>query len=107
MSSWIIALSYSNSLEDGECELTDGSSAGDWRLPNHRELYSLIDAKENAPALPSGHPFTNVEFNFYWSSTTTASYTGDAWLVNMNAGNVYNLTKASGSFYVWPVRGGH
>jgi hypothetical protein len=42
----------------------------DWRLPNLRELHSLIDYGNHTPALPVDHPFTNVQAGFYWSSTT-------------------------------------
>ena len=35
-----------------------GSHQTDWRLPNVRELFSLIDFGQFNPALPSGHPFT-------------------------------------------------
>ncbi len=40
---WSNALSKSNGLATGTCGLTDGSSAGDWRLPNIRQLKSLVD----------------------------------------------------------------
>ena len=30
-------------LANGACGLTDGSTTGDWRLPNEKELHSLID----------------------------------------------------------------
>ena len=41
--SWTSALAACNQLASGtgRCDLTDGSSAGDWRLPNLRELDSL------------------------------------------------------------------
>jgi hypothetical protein len=39
---WADALTDSGGLADGSCALTDGSSAGDWHLPNVRELHSLI-----------------------------------------------------------------
>ncbi len=39
---WVTALSAANNLASGTCSLNDGSSAGDWRLPNVRELHSLI-----------------------------------------------------------------
>ena len=42
---WTNALSDANTLADGSCGLTDGSVAGDWRLPNVRELQSLIDLR--------------------------------------------------------------
>ena len=57
---WADALNDCNTLADGMCGLTDGSLAGDWRLPNVRELHSLVDFGEVHPPLPSGHPFTGV-----------------------------------------------
>ena len=32
----------------------------DWRLPNAKELLSLIDYSQDQPVLPIDHPFTNV-----------------------------------------------
>jgi len=45
------------------------------------------------------------ESNYYWSSSTNANNTNNAWIVNMNNGNVNNNNKANNN-YVWPVRGG-
>ena len=53
---WATAIVSTTALSSGECGLSDGSSAGDWRLPNVRELHSLIDYGEYGPALPSDHP---------------------------------------------------
>ncbi|MDM8518485.1 hypothetical protein QUF64_00450 [Anaerolineales bacterium HSG6] len=39
---WGEGLKWSNALADGDCGLTDSSSAGDWRLPNRFELESLV-----------------------------------------------------------------
>lgn len=69
---WANALSDCNGLASGSCGLTDGSVAGDWRLPNIKEFQSLIDYGFCYPALPSGHPFTNVQGNHYWSGSTYA-----------------------------------
>ncbi|MDD5519039.1 MAG: DUF1566 domain-containing protein [Candidatus Omnitrophica bacterium] len=41
----------------------------------------------------------------YWSSTTYANNTTNAWHVNFNNGNVNNNNKTN-SYYVRPVRGG-
>lgn len=38
---WNAALSLANGLANGTCSLTDGSTAGQWRLPNRSELQSL------------------------------------------------------------------
>jgi hypothetical protein len=77
----------------------------DWRLPNRKELRSLIDYSKYNPALPEGHPFTNVQSSDYWSSTTYASKTDNAWYVNMWFGLVHYYYKG-GSYYVWPERAG-
>ena len=102
---WNNALSDCNGLADGQCGLTDGSNAGDWRLPNHKELFSLIDPENNNPALPSGHPFINVQSSTinYWSSTTYSPYTPGAWYVGMDYGDVNTQAKTFDG-YVWPVR---
>jgi len=75
----------------------------DWRLPNVRELLSLIDFGEHDPALPVNHPFTNVQFIFYWSSTTYDAIPKHSWGVYVYNGYVYNYHKITEG-YVWPVR---
>ena len=104
---WADALSAANNLKSGDpgTGLTDGSKAGDWRLPNIRELYSLVDYGRSAPALPADHQFTGVQVAYYWSSTTFVQSTGSSWTVFFNGGGVYPFGKDS-IFYVWCVRGG-
>ena len=68
-SNWAEALTYANQLSSGQCGLTDGSVAGQWRMPNINELESLVDISRSSPALSAGYPFTNVA-NSYWSSTS-------------------------------------
>ncbi|MES0335033.1 MAG: DUF1566 domain-containing protein [Candidatus Magnetobacterium sp. LHC-1] len=78
----------------------------DWRLPNKKELVSLVDRGRLNPALASGNPFTNVKAtNSYWSSTSSANSSYLAWLVNIGNGSVPGTSKYSG-YRVWPVRGG-
>ena len=102
---WLQALSDCNGLSAGYCGLTDGSSAGDWRLPNLRELKSHIDYGVSAPAIRVTHPYINVQYTYYWTSTTFADITDNAWLVYMYSG-VNNAFSKSITYYVWPVRGG-
>lgn len=110
---WDEALAAANSLAPGYCGLADGSSAGDWRLPNVRELLSLIDYGRTRPALPSGHPFTDVQtLNWgYWSSDTLLDTTFNseeyAWLVEMvHGGTRSELKSYADSGYVLAVRDG-
>jgi hypothetical protein len=103
---WSDALTYCNSLASGSCGLTDDSVAGDWRLPNVKELHSLIDCGRYDPALPSDHPFINVQSSFYWSGSRYEGETGFAWLVAVYNGLV-SATEKSLPLYVWPVRGGN
>ena len=77
----------------------------DWRLPTIYELFSLIDYTQKNPALPSGHPFTNAQLDWYWSSITYASITDRVWLVGLENGRIIDGHKSI-SHYVWPVRSG-
>jgi hypothetical protein len=106
------ALTEVNQLASGVCGLTDGSKAGNWRMPNINELESLIDVSAHDPALPAGNPFTNVSNAVYWSSTSYfGGQTGspDAWVIRMSDGRYMNDSgsnvKATQSNAVWAVRG--
>jgi len=109
---WAIALSDSNNLSEGSCDLTDGSSAGDWRLPNRNELNSLINAEYSSPAMSNaagtakwgeGDGFSGVQIGSYWTATTVADADNLAWSVNLNRGSI-NIGGKTYTNYVWPVR---
>jgi len=76
----------------------------DWRLPDRRELRSLISHQTRRPALPEDQPFLNVFNGWYWSSTTAVISPSHAWYVNMDGGRTFFGGKDQ-SFMVWPVRG--
>ena len=135
LSSWADALAWSSALFDGcttcsgaegDCGLSDGSIAGDWRLPNRFELESLMDLAFWDPALSNaagtrqwveGDAFSGVQSfsddssatSYYWSSTTVAMETTQAWFVNPFRGDPWIAWKANegrAQMRVWPVRGG-
>ena len=95
-----------NNVANGYCGLTDGSSPGDWRLPNIKEMLSLVDYNAYNPAMWWWDFFNNLQSAYYWSSTTKADVANVAWVVSMEAGYVVINGKTDPN-YVWPVRGGH
>jgi hypothetical protein len=76
----------------------------DWRLPNRRELRSLIGHQTRRPALPTGHPFRHVFPAWYWTSSNAAISPAHAWYVNLDGGRLFYGGKDQ-SYLVWPVRG--
>ena len=102
---WLDALADAAGLADPQAGLSDGSVAGDWRLPNIIELRSLVDFGQSSP-LPAGHPFTGVGSAWYWSSTTSTLAPDRAWSVQTFDGASSAIVKPQPNFKVWPVRGG-
>ncbi len=76
----------------------------DWRMPNRRELRSLLSLQNKLPALPEQHPFINVFNGWYWTSTTAAISPAHAWYVALDGGRMFYGGKDQ-SFILWPVRG--
>lgn len=76
---------------------------GDWRLPNRRELRSLIDHGRQRPALPGDLPARNLFQGPYWTSTTAALHPQHAWWVDLAGGRSFYAGKDQDCM-VWPVR---
>jgi len=111
---WDQALSDANTLASGSSDLTDGSKAGDWRLPNVKELQSsdrffyinpALSSASGTSQWASGDAFIGVQSTNYWSSTTDSSSTTNAWYVSLLNGYVNSINKPN-TYYVWPVRAG-
>jgi hypothetical protein len=128
-SNWKAALSAAATLKSGDCGLTDGSSAGDWRLPTREEWEATI-----AKAAMLGCTFTKspsltndagtacygdganssrvgVSSNGYWASTlgeihrllTIFPNVPVASFANLYHGDVITIESML-PFGVWPVR---
>lgn len=88
----------------GYCEDLELGGHTDWRLPNLRELKSVVDRSRYMPAI--NPVFMYKVSDWYWSSTTYANGTNGAWLVHFGSGDdSYNGNKDD-SYYVRCVRGG-
>lgn len=76
----------------------------DWRLPNRRELRSLISHGNSNPALPPDHPFGQVFLGWYWTSTSFAGEPAYAWTVHLAGGRMFYAKKDCDNL-LWPVCG--
>ena len=111
---WTNAINVITNGSTGLVNCVNYGGYSDWRLPNIRELESLLDWGKGYPPLPAGNPFVNHlheggTSDNYWSSTTCKRYTNRAWYLSGYVGSMWFKTKGStptDTGPVWPVRGG-
>jgi len=107
---WADAVAQVQALGNGTCGLTDGSKPGDWRMPNRNEMQSLQDRMVNNvadfmnatyvwrsdAALYRSPLFANfIGYEYYWTSTTDAADTTEAWTVFSCDFGVYDVSKST------------
>ena len=88
---WENAMVYAENLTLG--------GHGDWRLPNIKELQSISDGNLRAPSLDKTC-FIGATTTFYWSSTSLANDTTQAWYLDCD----YGLTSYAAKTGLWHVR---
>ena len=121
---WQAGLDWANRLADGcsdcggvdnDCGLSDGSQPGSWRLANTKELQSLVHFEYVDPCISNtngdgqwaeGDPFTDVQNNQYFTSTTYMDNPVWAFYVSFADGNSEVIDKTLSLGLVWAVRGG-
>lgn len=107
---WQDALNFVNGMNAGNYPACSAAYT-DWRVPNVKELRSLIDYSRTDPALPSGHPFVTPYLVWFggdwtfWTSSTYAAQPANAWVTYIQVGTVTYDAKYMRNL-VWPVRTG-
>ena len=71
-----------------------------WRAPTVDELKTLIDTSQHDPALPAGHPFSNIKSEIYWTSTPDPKDDIVAWQISFFSGEPVTDQK-SGTRRMW------
>jgi hypothetical protein len=95
---WEEALAY--------CENLDLARRRDWRLPNIRELLTLVDDTRPGPAIDVSY-FPGCRPSGYWSSTTHTPYPDFAWYVEFNDGQAHGGGQKGRRYFVRAVRDAH
>jgi len=103
---WTNAITY--------CSNLTYATYSDWRVANEAEWSRAHGAPNptgfldsfltttNSPALPPGHPFTNIQLDYYWSKDTQGDILAYMWL--LTDGTQTDDAKTTLQ-YVWPCRG--
>ena len=94
---WEDALDY--------CENLSLGGHSDWRLPNVRELESIVDWDRYNPAINITY-FPGCRSSYYWSGSIDAVNSGLAWHVDFYNGAVTGYNYEVYDYYVRCVRGG-
>ena len=79
------------------CQGLTLASNSNWRLPNIKELTSIVDYRTDDPTIDEA-AFLNVNSSSYWSASSRASSSSSAWLVSFFSGNVFSNGKANGGY---------
>lgn len=98
-------VTYDWSAAIDHCANREAGGRKGWHLPMREQLASLIDPLNNNPALPTGHPFLNVQSADFWSASTHVTDPSAAWDVRFGNGNIGPSNKIF-ILRAWCVRGG-
>jgi hypothetical protein len=85
------------------CEGLAAAGHTDWRLPNMKELQTIVNDGTQSPAIDRVY-FPGCRPLIYWSSTTNAKHPEFAWYVDFDDGHVYGSGLKTREYYVRAVR---
>ena len=85
-SSWQDAIDY--------CEALTLGGNNDWRLPNIKELLSIVDYSKSNPSINAVFQNTSIALSpGYWSSTTLNYPSGTSWCIDWRSGRIMQCGK--------------
>ncbi len=92
---------WQSALQIPQALNTGGGFAGhsDWRLPNIKELRSIVEVACQGPAINEIR-FPNTSARNYWSSTLSVDNTSNAWRVEFDKGETSASRSARSSLYL-------
>jgi Protein of unknown function (DUF1566) len=98
-SAYLQALAYCTSLG------LDGFA--DWRLPNYKELFSIVDTTKSAPAIDAT-TFPGTPSAMFWSSSAAppSNTGGQAYSIDFTFGGGFNVVPTTNTYMARCVRGG-
>jgi uncharacterized coiled-coil protein SlyX len=87
------------------CENLTLAGHDDWRVPNMRELQSIVNCEHRFPAID---PVLGAASGWHWSSSSNVALCEFTWIVDFFDGHVYDSSgnKGSGLYFVRAIRGG-
>ncbi|MGD9972819.1 MAG: DUF1566 domain-containing protein [Desulfatirhabdiaceae bacterium] len=86
------------------CDTLSLAGHDDWRMPTIKELDTIADLSRSSPAINTYY-FSDTAKAKYWSATTRAEKTSEAWVIDFTYGDDANTAKTT-KLYVRAVRGG-
>lgn len=103
----VIQLAFTWDAALDRAKSTRYAGQSDWRLPNIKELRSLVEECRGAAAI-NEKVFPQSSGGFYWSDSPFSGYSpaDSAWGVNFYDGSAYNLPRSQAAGMVRLVRAG-